>query len=125
MDDLLSLNVKHVFPTLAAHVQEEVSSEEKRRHARNQQRREQGESRHYFHTIRKAAELSNARLVKKKLPYRFFVYQENGDVFIDLVVLDSDGRTKSVQKKNISQDDFIRMIEDVAQFEGLFLDKTA
>jgi hypothetical protein len=82
-------------------------------------------ARSYFRTILKAAEASNEYCAKKGLPYRFWVYLENDDVFIDLVVLDNDGNPVEEKRKNISQEDFARVIEDVTSIEGLFFDQTA
>jgi hypothetical protein len=83
------------------------------------------DARAYFHTILKAAEASNEYCAKKGLPYRFRVYLENDDVFIDLVVLDKDGNLLEEKRKNISYEDFARVIEDVTNIEGLFFDETA
>ena len=79
----------------------------------------------YFHTLSKAVAASNEILIKKGLPYRFYVYEDNGEVFIDMVVVDSAGRIIEKKKKNISHQDFQRLIEDVSSLEGLFFDLTA
>jgi uncharacterized FlaG/YvyC family protein len=83
------------------------------------------ESKDYVHTITKAAEASNEKLVRLNLPYRFSVYSEGEEVFIEIVVLDENGKTVTEKKKNISHDEFARLIEDVSQIEGLFFDTTA
>ena len=83
------------------------------------------EARDYFHTLSMAAQATNERLKKKGLPYRFHVYREGEEVFIDVVALDGQGRTIQEKRKNISHDDFERLIEDISQFEGLFFDGTA
>ncbi len=83
------------------------------------------DAREYFHTLEKAAEKSNEYCAKKGLPYRFRVYLENNDVFIDVVVLDRDGNVIEEKRKNISHEDFARIIDDVTNIEGLFFDGTA
>jgi hypothetical protein len=83
------------------------------------------DAREYFHTLEKAAEGSNEYCAKKGLPYRFRVYLEDNDVFIDLVVLDTAGKIIEEKRKNISHEDFTRLIEDVTSIEGLFFDGTA
>jgi hypothetical protein len=79
----------------------------------------------YFHTLSKAAEASNELCVKKGLPYRFRVYLINDEVFIDRMILDKDGNILEVKSKNVSQEDFARLIEDVTNIEGLFFDTMA
>jgi hypothetical protein len=83
------------------------------------------ESKDYIHTIAKAVEASNEKLVRLNLPYRFCVYSEGEEVFIDIVILDKTGKIVSEKKKNISHQEFSRLIEDVSQIEGLYIDSTA
>ena len=91
----------------------------------HRQPHERKDAKDYFHTLQTAAEKSNDFLLKKGLPYRFHVYMENEEVFIDLVRLDEKGVIIGEKRKNISHEDFQRMIEDVSQLEGLFFDGTA
>jgi hypothetical protein len=79
----------------------------------------------FVRTITKAAEASNATLMRLSLPYRFRVYAEGEEVFIEIVVLDENGKVITEKKKNISHEEFARLIEDVSQIEGLFFDHTA
>jgi hypothetical protein len=83
------------------------------------------DSKNFMHTIGKAAESSNEKLVRLNLPYRFSVYAEGDELFIDVVVLDATGKVINERKKNISHQDFERLIEDVSQIEGVFVDLTA
>jgi hypothetical protein len=80
--------------------------------------------RDYFHPLSKAVEASNHRLADRNLPYRFKVFKRWGDVFIELFILDENGKVREKQRKNISQSDFNRIIDDVVQVEGLFFDHT-
>jgi hypothetical protein len=82
-------------------------------------------TRRYFHTLSKAVERSNDYCAKKKLPYRFRVYQEHNNVFIDLLVLDSNGNVLEEKRKNVTEEDFSRLIDDVSNIAGLFFDGTA
>ena len=83
------------------------------------------ESKDYAKTIIAAVEASNQKLISLHLPFRFYAYTRDAEVFIDVLVLDFDGNIISEKKRNISHQDFERLIEDVSQIEGLFLDKTA
>jgi hypothetical protein len=122
-DDVDSFGVRQVDGAFA------IKGLGKPRHDRQKKGRHQQGSfkqpRDYIHTIVKAAEASNEKLVKRNLPYRFTVYSEGDQVFIDLIVLDPGGKVISEKKKNISHQDFERLIEDVSQIEGLFFDRTA
>ncbi len=82
------------------------------------------EPRQYLHTLAKAVEATNGYCAKKGLPYRFRVYMENNEVFIDQVVLDANGKPLEEKRKNISHEDFARLIEDISNKEGLFFDGT-
>ena len=90
-----------------------------------QQRRPPKKVRDYFHPLSKAVDAANARLLERNLPYRFKVFKRWGEVYIELYLLDAQGKIKEKQRKNISHDDFNRIIEDVSQVEGLFFDHMA
>jgi hypothetical protein len=98
---------------------------DQRKKGRHHSEQQPKDSKDYIKTIARAAEASNEKLVQLKLPYRFCVYVEGEDIFIDLVVLDKDGKIINEKKKKISQQDFERLIEDVSQIEGLYVDKMA
>ncbi len=83
------------------------------------------ESKDYVKTIITAVEASNKKLISLHLPFRFYAYTQGEEIFIDVLVLDFDGHIISEKKRNISHQDFERLIEDVSQIEGLFVDKTA
>jgi hypothetical protein len=81
--------------------------------------------RDYFHPLSKAVEATNLRLIERKIPYRFNVYKQWGEVYIELFILDENGGIKEKQRKNISHDDFNRIIDNVVSVEGLFFDYQA
>ena len=76
----------------------------------------------YFTTLAKRAGVTNQELAKKKLPYRFCVYEQGGEVFIDVVTLDAAGKVSTTVRRNITDEDFDRWIDDISILEGLFLD---
>jgi hypothetical protein len=77
----------------------------------------------YLHAIAKAAERSNEQLAQKSMPYRFCVYEEEGSVIIDLVLLNKEGAVVKEIKRNITDEDFDRMIENISSIEGLLFDR--
>lgn len=95
---------------------------------RNPQKREQRERpprkkvQDYFHPLSKAVEASNQRLIERQLPYRFRVFKRWGEVYLELFILDDNGKVKEKQRKNITRSDFNRIIEDVSKIAGLFFD---
>ncbi len=94
-------------------------SHHRRRHSRRQRT-----PRGYFKTLKKASDASNDMLRDRKSPYRFDVVRRGGEVFIEVLKLDEDENRALVYRKNISDDDFNRWIEDVGAIEGLIIDRT-
>jgi hypothetical protein len=93
--------------------------ERKKEQPRNPDEKKSGE--HFAQLIR-AAELANAHLKLKNLPYRVRVYQKEGEVFIDLVVMSAAGEVEKTVEKNITQDKFFIWLEHLASGEGMFWD---
>jgi len=102
-----------------------TSSSQKEYPQKKQHHHNQKKVRDYFHPLSIAIEATNKHLVDRHLPYRFRVFKRWGEVFIELCILNSDGTVRSTQKKNISSDDFNRIIDDVVSIEGLFFDQQA
>ncbi|MFQ5714677.1 MAG: hypothetical protein ACE5GU_11665 [Candidatus Scalinduaceae bacterium] len=78
----------------------------------------------HFQDLAKAAELAHDTLEKNNSPYRFSVYQREGEVFIDIVIIDEDGKIKETKKKNITHEEFSTWLNHIEQGEGLFFDTT-
>ncbi len=76
----------------------------------------------YLKTLAKATETSNEKLEQKGMPFRFYVYQKDERVFIDFIQLDRQGKAKTTSTKDITNGDFNRWIEDIANIEGLVID---
>ncbi|MBN1308502.1 MAG: hypothetical protein JXA18_11325 [Chitinispirillaceae bacterium] len=114
-------NVEPLYAVQATGSSTQGQSREKKQ---EQQRPQQKKVFDYFHPLSKAVEASNRRLTERNLPYRFRVFKRWGEVYIDLYILDEKGTIKEKQRKNISQSDFNRIIDDVVQVEGLFFDHT-
>ena len=78
----------------------------------------------YFHALEKAAEASNRQLKNKNVPYRFYIFEKAGEVYIDIVALDRENHATREIIRRVTHDDFIRLIDDVSNIEGLFIDTT-
>jgi len=90
--------VSEVYSPEAIHAKDEAHLEGKRK--RRDQRQKKDEAADHFTELSRAAETAHAVLARSKSPYRFCVYQKDGDVFIDIVLLDEKGRiARTVKKK--------------------------
>ncbi|MGR3294216.1 MAG: hypothetical protein ACUZ9M_09410 [Candidatus Scalindua sp.] len=94
-------------------------------------KKEQDEHKHkdeagnHFQQLSNAAKLANDVLEKDKSPYRFRVYQEGEEVFIDIVIVDDDLTIKETKKTNITHEEFTTWLNHIEQGNGLFFDITA
>lgn len=88
------------------------------------QEKENDEAGEHFEALRETARLVNDELEAKRSPYRFYIYRENDDIFINLVRLDRYGRIAEVKKKNITHREFTDLIARIEQGEGLLFDGT-
>ncbi len=79
----------------------------------------------HFQQLSKAAELAHDTLKKDNSPYRFHVYQEGEEVFIDIVIVDNDGTIREAKKTNITHEEFTTWLNHIEQGNGLFFDITA
>jgi len=113
--------VERVSGTTRVHDNDHNGNEGKKRH-QDQENKEKRNPKEFMHTIASAVKASNEQLVKKGSKYRFCVYEEKGNVMIDLVLLDDNGKIIKEVKKNITNDDFDMLINNIASIEGLLFD---
>jgi uncharacterized FlaG/YvyC family protein len=78
----------------------------------------------HFDELTRAAERAHKILELSNSPYRFCIYKENDEIFIDIVIKNSEGGATLVKKKNITHEEFLKLLKHVAEREGLFLDET-
>ncbi len=90
-----------------------------------QEHKHRDEAGDHFQQLSKAAELAHEVLVRNHSPYRFRVYQEGEEIFIDIVIVDDDGKIKETKKKNITHDEFTTWLNHIEQGNGFFFDITA
>jgi hypothetical protein len=118
MNDELRINkIVHVDPR-------KPSSDSKGK-KKEQEHKPKDEAVNHFESLAEAAELAHDTLEKNNSPYRFCVYQKEGEVFIDIVIIGDDGEIKETMKKNITHEEFSTWLNHIEQGEGLFFDTTA
>ena len=120
-----SLDIKPVDMSMAIDGLRQPEYDERRKKRSRQKPRLKKEVRDHFQDLSDAAGISNNKLKLKGLPYRFHLYEDSNEVFIDLVVLDEQGQIVEEKRKNISHQDFSRIIEEIESNEGLFFDGMA
>ncbi len=75
-----------------------------------------------FAELSEATDRAHAALLKEKSPYRFCVYQDKNETFIDIVLLDMHGKIKEIKKNNITEKDFFHWMHHIERGEGLLID---
>jgi hypothetical protein len=93
----------------------------RRREERKQEYREKAGD--HFEELSRIAELANIDLQEGGSPFRFNVYREEEEVFVDLVILDQDGTIKEVREKNITHQEFSDLINRIGEGEGFLIDR--
>jgi hypothetical protein len=79
--------------------------------------------RDYLKTIKKRAESTNQQFASQHLPYQITVdLVGNDEILIDLAVLDKKGVPIRHSKRNITNENFSRLMEDISTGKGLLLD---
>ena len=123
MDDELTPPVDRVMESDPVHprTHSELPDRRRGRHKEEERRDTPGS----FEELLEAAERSHQILEKSGSPYRFCVYREGGDVFIDLVVLDAAGRVKQNLKQKMDPDRFYTWVARLEAGGGLMVDEEA
>ena len=100
----------------------EVKSKDRQEEKGKEQYTPRKKVKDYFKTLSKATDTSNERLEQQGIPFRFCVYEKDEKVFIDFAQLDKQGKVKTVETKDITNEDFNIWIDDIANIEGLVID---
>ena len=77
-----------------------------------------------FLTLVHAATVANETLSATGALFRFKVYKNNNSVMLDIVKLDTNQKVVSVTHRDVTNEDFDKLIEDVSISEGLAFDAT-
>ncbi len=90
-----------------------------------QEHKHKDEAGDHFQQLSNAAKIANDTLERDKSPYRFRVYQDGEEVFIDIVIVDEGLTIKETKKTNITHEEFTTWLNHIEQGNGLFFDITA
>lgn len=121
-NDSKSIYIKAATKILSTSGFGEVKSKDRQEEKGKEQYKPRKRVKNYFKTLSKATETSNERLEQQGIPFRFCVYEKDDKVFIDFAQLDKQGKVKTVETKDITNEDFNIWIDDIANIEGLVID---
>lgn len=96
----------------------------KRDKDRKQEKRNEDEAKDHFNELAETAERIHKILADKNCPYRFCVYREQNEIFIDLVILNEKGAIDKTIKKNITHQEFSDIIKHIETLDGFLVDYT-
>ena len=115
VDDIKIEGAQRVIPRITA-----VDRDQSRKRKKRNQPEKAGK---HFEELAQAAERAHEILERKKSSYRFCVYQQEGETYIDVIVVDSEGKTKETFRKNITQDEFRSWVKYLDEEIGLIIDQ--
>ncbi len=109
----------------AVYPRDELSHDQKKKEQHQQYRKnENDEAGDHFESLRTTVTLLNQEFLKKKTPYRFYLYKEFDNIYINLVRLGSDGSVAGVIRKNITHNEFSLLVRRIEEGEGLLFEMT-
>ncbi len=92
---------------------------------REKELRQRNEAKDHFATLIKAARLLDMRLKQSGSPFRFCVYEKDGEILVEMIQIDSKGNVCGDSLKNITHDEFYKWVADFDAGEGLLFDESA
>lgn len=80
-------------------------------------------ARDYLRTIKTRAQATDREFQRQHLPYRFKVLTDNNEnVLIDLSILDGQGKVLKHETRNVTNDNFGMLMDDISTGKGLLID---
>ncbi|HEX7509943.1 MAG TPA: hypothetical protein VF335_01475, partial [Chitinivibrionales bacterium] len=80
-------------------------------------------ARDYLRTISTRAQATDREFQRQHLPYRFKVLTDNNEnVLIDLSILDGQGKVIKHETRNVTNDNFGMLMDDISTGKGLLID---
>ena len=92
---------------------------------KQKRRKRHREAREHFTELNRMVHDVHQELEKNKSPFRLCVYQEDDDIFIDVVTIDDTGRTTKVFRHDISRAQVEEILHQIRSGTGLLLNADA
>jgi hypothetical protein len=123
MNEPIDTDIISVVKTESAVSRNDSINPDDKRRREEREPKQRDEARDHFEELSRIAELANIDLQKEGSPFRFNVYREGEEVFVDLVILDQDGGIKEIREKNITHQEFSDWISRIERGEGFLIDR--
>ena len=122
MSEEINSDIRTVGKTVSTAYRDNSVDPEGKRKRGERERDRRDEAGDHFDELNRAAEITNDDFEKRNVPYRFYLRQEDGELFIELVVLDDEGNITEVNERNITHQDFSEWLSHIERGDGLFVD---
>jgi hypothetical protein len=123
MNESIDTDIISVVKTESAVSRNDSINPDERRRREERENKQRDEARDHFEELSRIAEMANIDLEKGGSPFRFNVYREGEEVFVDLVILDQDGGIKEIRERNITHQEFSDWISRIERGEGFLIDR--
>ena len=107
-------------------VVENISGENQQQRQRPQNERrnpDRREAKDHFNELAQAAEVTHRLRDRKGRRCLYCVYREGDEVYVDIVVLDKQGRPASTKRRCITHEPYLKWLERIDEGEGMVLDR--
>ena len=109
----------HVLSTL---MERKRSDDRKNGHRDQRPGKETDEAVSHKDELRVAVESANAKLASRYSPYRFYMREEDGEIYVDLVVLGENGTIIETKSRRITHEEFSGWLNHLERGEGILFD---
>jgi hypothetical protein len=125
-DEFGNMGIKSVFALEGLPQKEPISGNRRRLQdvKRIQRRAKKMSTLQYFRPLEKAVDVTNRTLENTDSPLRVSVYRKGAGVMMEVIVSQPDGASPESIKKDITEDDFSKLIHDVTDVKGLVIDES-
>ena len=90
---------------------------------KKKQKKQKEEAGRHFRELARKAEQAHQVLSEKKSPYRFCIYQQEDEVYVDVAIVDAEGTITEIYKRNITHDEFQSWMNLIETESGLIFDR--
>lgn len=89
---------------------------------RKKKKKHREEAKKHFDELTQIVEQTHQELEAKNSPFRLCIYQEDDDIYIDIVAIDDAGKISQVFKHDISHSELENLVQHIKSGRGLILD---